>query len=296
MTYRELLQLGRRLLEPDSDAEIDARLLLEEASGLSVSAYLLHEHDEASSEEEARFLSLIRRRGTREPIAYILGNQEFMGLRFQTTPAVLIPRQDTETLVELALNHAKERCRTEKRGSFRILDLCCGSGCIGISLAYYLSRSFPNVRIEAILTDLSEEALAVAKNNADELLAGSGVFWKLCLGDLWNAIDENAFDMIVSNPPYINDADMKELPGDVALYEPAMALAGGTDGLDFYRLLFEKLDAYLAADGSAYFEIGDEQGEALRIMADRMLPHYRFGLYQDLGGHDRVIELCRKET
>ena len=102
--------------------------------------------------------------------------------------------------------------------------------------------------------------------------------------------------MIVSNPPYISDADMKELPGDVALYEPAMALAGGTDGLDFYRILFEKLDAYLAADGRAYFEIGDEQGEALRIMADRMLPHYRFGLYQDLGGHDRVIELCRKET
>lgn len=296
MTYREMLQLGISMLQPDSDAEIDARLLLEEAAGLSVSAYLMHEHDEASSEEEARFLSLIRRRQTHEPIAYILGSQEFMGLEFQTSPSVLIPRQDTETLVELALDLAVHAIRKSQPATYRILDLCSGSGCIGISLGYYLKQKYPNALIELVMTDLSSEALAVASENAKNLLGQSGVRVRLLQGDLWEAVPGETFDLIVSNPPYISAADMQTLPSDVADFEPSMALFGGDDGLDFYKALLKELDVHLNEAGRAFFEIGEDQGEALKQLSCEVLPHYHFSLYQDLCHHDRVAEFYRKET
>ncbi|WP_243370177.1 peptide chain release factor N(5)-glutamine methyltransferase [Geotalea sp. SG265] len=195
--------------------------------------------------ELADYRGLIARRGRREPLQYILGSQEFMGLEFAVTPAVLIPRHDTEVLVNEALKRAH-------KGS-RILDIGVGSGCISIALA----KALPDATVTGV--DSSAEALAVAEKNRQ----AHGVSLELLQGSLFEPVHGRRFDLIVSNPPYIPSADLKALQPEVLDHEPVAALDGGEDGLHFYRSLVAAAPDYLAPGGWLLFEVGIGQAEAV---------------------------------
>ena len=179
----------------------------------------------------AQFRAMVERRGARIPLQHIIGEQEFMGLSFRVNEHVLIPRQDTETLVELVLEDVKRtRARNER---LRVLDLCTGSGCIGISLAYYL-RMYPELQVT--LSDISADALRVARDNVCRL--GCGDCCRVLQSDLFGAFKGNPgerFQIIVSNPPYIPSGDIEGLEPEVREHEPLLALDGEKDGLAFYR-------------------------------------------------------------
>ena len=218
-------------------------------------------------EDEARLISLIERRKTHEPLQYILGEWEFMGLTFKVNEDVLIPRQDTETLAEEA-----ERLIGE-RGYRSLLDICTGSGCIGISLA-------KRTGIGAILSYISEKALEIAKTNA--LLNGTDC--KPVKSDLFSNI-EGRFDVITANPPYIRSAECGSLQGEV-LHEPRLALDGGEDGLDFYRRIKDGFSEHLNENGVLLMEIGFDQAESVNELF-ACCGNVR--IIKDICGLDRVI-------
>ncbi|MBQ2401319.1 MAG: peptide chain release factor N(5)-glutamine methyltransferase, partial [Lachnospiraceae bacterium] len=214
------------------------------------------------------------RRKNREPLQHILGTQEFMGLEFYVNRHTLIPRQDTETLVELVLADHKEK-------DIKLLDMCTGSGCIAISLAVHGGYQY----VEA--ADISTEALKVAEKNAEKLLQDPIRFRH---SDLFGAFDPNAdkFDIIVSNPPYIPSDVIEELEPEVRDFEPRSALDGTEDGLFFYEKLAEECGRFLKENGSVYFEIGHDQGEAV----ENLLRTHGFKdtkTIKDLAGNDRVV-------
>lgn len=214
--------------------------------------------------EEEKILSLmVERRLTGEPLQYILGVWEFMGLPMGVAPGVLIPRPETELLCETVL---KELPRGAK-----VLDLCCGSGCIGISLSHYGD-------MEVTFCDISPEALAIAQRNA----ADNGVAGEFLQGDFFAPVEGRVFDCIVCNPPYLTGAEMDSLQRELT-HEPALALYGGEDGLDFYRRLSREAPAHLKEGGRLYMEIGCTQGQAVQSM----FPESR--VLQDLSGLDRVV-------
>ena len=246
MKYRELLNKGVAMLRQAgiADADTDGWYLLEYASGMSRNDYFLHMEEEASGELAEAYGRLLEKRCTRIPLQYLTGEQEFMGLTFSVNPHVLVPRQDTETLVE----QAEKQLSPGKR----VLDLCTGSGCILISL---LAR-VPGV--SGLGTDISEEALATAESNADRLGVADRAQW--ARGDLFAPV-EGRFDVIVSNPPYIPREDIDGLMPEVADFEPRGALDGGDDGLDFYRRITSEASEYLEAGGRLFLEIGCDQAE-----------------------------------
>ena len=301
MKLQELLRWGNDELKDVQDAEGDARWLLLTAFDMNDSDYLLQKTEEADEEKQKLFASFIARRKENEPVAYILGKWEFMGLDFEVNRNVLIPRQDTETLVESALEEALVRLTEEElKDDFRILDLCTGSGCIAISVGYYLKENMTlalsGIRPEIWASDISTEALTMAKKNADL----SGVEINFRQGDLFDALAGEAkkpmFDMILSNPPYIDGPQMKTLPACVRDYEPDLALSGGEDGLWFYRRLAEKAGEYLKPGGVIFWEIGEEQAEAVsRLICSQ--PDLRMEeVIKDLAGHDRVIRASRRNN
>lgn len=227
-------------------------------------------------EELARLREPVRRRGAREPIAYILGRREFYSLDFAVGPGVLIPRPDTETLVEAALRS----CEPEGEAPVYVADVGTGSGCVGIAIA----KSQPAVRLFA--TDTSVEALGYARRNVEAHELGDRV--ALLRGPLLSPIPEDRpVDVIVSNPPYIPSADIEGLMPDVRDYEPRDALDGGIDGLDIYRSLIPL--AAKRARRAVLVEIGHDQGEAVSaIFRDAGLQEVR--VIQDLTGRDRVVQ------
>ena len=291
MDYRTIYIEGTQILSFLADGKLDARLLLEAACGTDVQTLLAHPERRVSQEEEALYRSFLERRRKREPLAYILGHQEFMGLDFSVSPSVLIPNQDTETLAEEAL-------RGLKAGD-RILDLCTGSGCILLSLLHYCPGA------SGTGTDLSAAALSVARENGLRLGMAERASWMR--GDLFEALNNTEaealgepdpagpFDLIVSNPPYIRTEVIKTLEPEVKSAEPYMALDGGKDGLDFYRRIAREAPAYLKKGGRLLLEIGFDQGQAVPdLLSGRGFTDVR--VIKDYADNARVVSAYLPET
>lgn len=271
-TIAEALREGKQRLQAAGKDTFDAELLLEKAAGLNRTALFLRGEEVLSAEAAARYEGFLAERENGRPTQYILGTWEFMGLPFSVGEGVLIPRGDTEILVETIL---------EKQESLRtILDIGTGSGCIPVSLSHY-------GKFECVLAaDISPKALGYATKNAaanhaeisfyeSDLFCNVPVEWK------------GKLDAIVSNPPYIPKGDIAGLMTEVKDFEPINALDGGVDGLDFYRAIVAESRDWLKAGGWLFFEIGYDQGEALRsLLADA--GYAEIGIRQDLAGLDRV--------
>jgi len=231
---------------------LDAELLVAHALGTTRIQLIVDSRRPLAGDELARMRALVKRRRAREPIAYILGTREFWGRPFRVDARVLVPRPDTETLVEVALARTREVSM-----SMRALDLCTGSGCVAISLA----RDRPTARVYA--ADVSADALAVARDNAARLGAYNVAFRR---GDLYDAVEEGArFDVVTANPPYVPTAEVPSLPADVRDFEPRLALDGGGDGLAVLRRVIAGASARLVDGGALAVEVG--AGEAPAVAA-----------------------------
>lgn len=220
--------------------------------------------------ELSGYRGMVTRRSKREPLQYILGSQEFMGLEFEVTPSVLIPRHDTEVLVAEAVARGGDHAR--------ILEIGVGSGCVSVALA----KALPSATIFGV--DNSPQALGLAQKNADK----HGVTINLFEGSLFEPFQGQRFDLIVSNPPYIPTDDLRTLQPEVRDHEPVQALDGGADGLDFYRLIVSDASAYLNHGGGLLFEVGIGQAEAVL----GLLGKAGFGelfTAKDLNGIERVV-------
>ena len=279
-TYRELYEEGRRILEQAGlpDAALDARFLLEEVCGTNLQTLLVFPEKKVTEEEVNQYRAFVQRRKDREPTAMILGEWDFMGLTFRLNKSTLIPEQDTEVLVETALEELKRRGLGE--APLRILDLCTGSGCILLSLLHELRNA------GGLGTDLSEEALEAARENAVRLgLQERAAFRQ---GDLWEPVGDERFDLIVSNPPYVPTDVIPTLEPEVRCGEPYAALDGGEDGLVFYRRIMREAAGHLKPSGIIIVESGfDEAAQIAALMQDQKLRGIR--TVKDYGGLDRVV-------
>lgn len=279
-TYRELYEEGRRILEQAGlpDAALDARFLLEEVCGTNLQTLLVFPEKKVTEEEVKQYRAFVQRRKDREPTAMILGEWDFMGLTFRLNKSTLIPEQDTEVLVETALEELKRRGLAE--APLRILDLCTGSGCILLSLLHELRNA------DGLGTDLSEEALEAARENAVRLgLQERGTFRQ---GDLWEPVGDERFDLIVSNPPYVPTEVIPTLEPEVRCGEPYAALDGGEDGLVFYRRIMREAAGHLKPSGIIIVESGfDEAPQIAALMQEQKLRGIR--TVKDYGGLDRVV-------
>lgn len=278
MTYKEAFERGKEILEGAgiTEAALDARLLLEYVCGTDHSALIVHPDRMLSEDEEKRYLSYIGRREDREPLAYILGYWEFMGLKFKVTGDVLIPEQDSEFLVEEALRHCSD--------GMKIMDLCTGSGCIALSILNYTNDT------TAVCTDISGKAIEVAKENAAEL--GVSERCTFLETDLFPGTELGKADIIVSNPPYIASSVIDTLAPEVRDYEPRLALDGAEDGLAFYRRIAENIDSYLYSSGYLILEIGYDQAEAVSDILDKTGKFHEIEVVKDFSGNDRVVKAC----
>ena len=278
-TYHELYTaLRERLNGAGIEAcALEARLLTAFAAEMPQEKLLQEFHCSAAPEAAQRLEALAARRLAGEPLAYLPGRWAFYGLELTVTPAVLIPRSDTETLVDKALALAGDPA-----GTLRILDLCTGSGCIGCALGVRL----PNSRL--VLADLSPEALAVAEKNAAD--CGLGARAECRALDVLSPPPAalGGFDMIVSNPPYIPVGELAGLDASVRDYEPRMALDGGSDGLDFYRAILRHWTGLLRPGGRLLLEIGDDQAGAVTALLETA-GLGGIGLARDAAGRDRVV-------
>lgn len=283
MNYSELYLEGKGALEGAGieESQLDARLLLEFVCKTDRNTLLAYGDRQVTPEEENFYRGLLRRRAERIPLQQLVGTQDFMGLEFTVNEKVLIPRQDTEILVEEALRRLHD--------GMRVLDLCTGSGCILISLLYYTNNC------SGVGIDLSAEALEVATENAVRLL-GEHVLTNDCEGekricflqsDLFEKV-EGMFDMIVSNPPYIRTSVIDTLMPEVREHEPRQALDGGGDGLLFYREILRSCGNYLKKGGMLFFEVGYDQGEAVRGLMEQA-GFLEVCVVKDYGGMDRVV-------
>ena len=272
-TYKDALEYGKqRLLECEiEDANLDAWLLLEYVSGISRSWYFVHEDEEISENDIEEYQILIEQRGKHIPLQQLTKEAYFYGMKFFVNENVLIPRQDTEVLVEqvLSLSKGKE--------NLKLLDMCTGSGCILLALLANLKQA------SGTGVDLSEKALEVAQRNGKEL--GIEVSW--VQSDLFDKVS-GSYDIIVSNPPYIETSVIEGLMDEVKLYEPRMALDGTEDGLFFYREITLQAGKYLKNNGILAFEIGYNQGKAVsEFMKENGYKEVQ--VLQDLAGLDRVV-------
>jgi release factor glutamine methyltransferase len=262
---------GEEILEKAKvpDAKNDAWLLLTTAGKIDHTFYYMHMDEEMEEDTEKEYESLIRKRAERIPLQYITGEQEFMGLKFHVNSGVLIPRQDTETLVEEALKRVVP--------GMHILDMCTGSGCVLISI-------LKNVQgVTGLGCDISKQALNVAKENAKRNDAAA----EFERSDLFDNVMDT-FDMIVSNPPYIPSGEIPLLMPEVSQFEPVIALDGKEDGLYFYRRIIAESKDYLKPEGMLLLEIGCDQGKAV----SEMMEYAGFSDVQvvcDLAHHDRVV-------
>ncbi len=270
MTYAQALKEGTAFLKGSGilEAETDAWLLLSFVCGIDRTAYYLKMREEMPDSQRLSYEASLKERARRVPLQHITGEQEFMGLRFLVSRDVLIPRQDTEILVEEAIKRIAP--------GMDVLDLCTGSGCIAISL----KKSVPGISIKA--SDKSGRALRMAQKNA-KLNQADVAFVE---SDLFRAIT-GTFDMIVSNPPYIPTGEILRLMPEVRDHEPALALDGSEDGLSFYRNMIRDARGYLRKGGFLLLEIGSEQGKDVSAL---LCGHgYReTAIIKDLAGLDRV--------
>ena len=325
MTLKEVYREGCGELSKACvpDVENDAWLLLTHVFSISRAAYYLKAAEEAGQTKTEEYRKLIRERAGRRPLQQITGEQEFMGLSFLVTEDVLVPRQDSETLVEEVLKdlqdpaskreairqmiEGQERTGTE---SLSILDLCTGSGCLGLSALAFLEKKGTHATL--LCTDLSEKALQVALQNRDRVLPEAcRERVRFARGDLFEAVsglalgekesmpqEPNsatapdsvpAFDIILSNPPYIPTSEVERLMPEVKDFEPRMALDGEADGLAFYRRIAREAPEYLKKNGRIYLEIGYDQGEAVSALLEKN-GFTDIAVVRDLAGNDRVVK------
>lgn len=277
MTYRQILQEAIRKLQKAEieEADNDAWILMSEAFNISRTDYFMKSGDECTDNARTElFDSMIERRVRREPLQYITGHAYFMGYEFRVTPDVLIPRFDTEILVEKSLEYASD--------GMKVLDMCTGSGCIAVSYALQCrERGYDNVEVNAV--DISSAALSVAADNAMR----AGVDINYIRSDMFTGVS-GMYDMILSNPPYIPTRDIEELEPEVRTSEPVGALDGHEDGLFFYRILAAESPSHLKAGGRLIMEIGYNQADNVCSL----LEQNKFAdieVIKDLAGHDRVV-------
>lgn len=273
MTYRELCCEGFRVLTNAGieDARYDSVALLEYIFGIDRTWYLLNGDKPADAVKSKQYAQAVEKRAAHIPLQHITGQAWFYGNCFKVSPAVLVPRQDTEVLVEEALHHINAESR--------VLDMCTGSGCILISLS--LNSGFKY----GLGIDISKEALMIAQENAKNLNL-QNVFWKC--GNLFENVDDEVFDVIVSNPPYIKTADIGNLSEEVRLHDPFIALDGMEDGLHFYREITRESVNYIADSGWLIYETGCNQAEDVsRIMLE--YGYKEIKVIKDLAGLDRVV-------
>ena len=277
MTYDEALKNAYVLLEKAQvpDFRHDAELLMEYAAGVDSAHLLLNREEQMSEQVRGSFERLLERRLQREPLQYILGSWEFMGLKFKCGPECLIPRQDTELLAMTAITAVRD-FRTA--GEVRLLDLCTGSGCVIISVKHYEER------IRAFGADISSEALEAARKNAE--MNGTEVDFRL--SDMFGAFEKEQFDIITANPPYIETDVIEGLNPEIRVFEPRIALDGGTDGLKHYRSIAAGALDHLVSGGRLLLEIGDTQGEAVFSLLEDS-GYAGVGIRKDLAGLDRVV-------
>ena len=276
MTYRECYEQGCRTLQAAGieEAALDARLLLEAVCGTDRNDLLVHGEQPVAPEAEEKYLNWIRQRAEHIPLQQLTGEQGFMGLTFSVNEHVLIPRQDTEILVEEVLK--------ELHDGMRVLDMCTGSGCILLSLLHYSNDC------EGLGVDLSAEALEVAGRNVLKVLTPEKAEHAHFLqSDLFEKV-EGKFEIIVSNPPYIASAEVEKLMPVVRDHEPRMALDGTEDGLYFYRRIIEEAGKHLVSSGMLFFEIGYDQGQAVSELM-RTEGYCDVQVVQDYAGLDRVV-------
>ena len=291
---------GKKLLAEagveEEEAALEVRLLLQESFSLNTASYLLRKQEslckadrekvEAAGIEQTEILGKLHsffenfeKRRRRIPLAQILGRQSFYGLDFFVNEDVLIPRADTECLVDLVLEDYADLAKQAGYSSLKILDLCTGSGCIGISVAKHLPYQ------ELLLVDFSEKALAVAKKNAEKHL-GENV--TLLQSDLLTEVRGKKFSLLLSNPPYIVSRVIPGLDREVSEYEPKMALDGGEDGLVFYRRIAREAKAVLLPGARLYLEIGYDQGESVKDIFQKE-GYEAVEVFPDLSGNPRVL-------
>lgn len=271
-TITSLLQYGREALQKENimDWEYDSRILLEWVCDLSRMDFIMEPNRNVSEEKASVYQELIAKRASHEPLQYLMGECEFMGLPFFVNPNVLIPRQDTEVLVEWILEREKEE-------GLKLLDVCAGSGCIGISLA----ALGHDMKVESL--DISEGALLTAKKNAERNNVNINFFKSNMFENV-----EKTYDVIVSNPPYIPSAVVDGLMEEVRDHEPRLALDGEEDGLSFYRILAKESKKYLVPGGRLYLEIGHDQGQSVPELL-REAGFMEIEVKKDLAGNDRAV-------
>ena len=265
---------------------LDAEVLLAETLGVDRVGLYTHFDQPLHPEELARFKKLLQRRLQREPVAYIIGRQEFWSLTFKVTPDVLIPRPETEILVAEALKALSSPARTAG-GPIRIFEMGTGSGAISVALA----RELPSASLVA--TDLSAKALAIARENASHLGVGEQI--QFLQGDLFAPLEEeSAFELIVTNPPYIAEDDFPSLPPEVREFEPRLALDGGEDGLNFFRRALPRVGEFLNPGGWFLAEIGAGQDPSVLKIAQENPALDSFDFIPDLAGIRRVFKARKK--
>ena len=272
MTYREAVEFGTKCLTDAGvpDAALDAWYLLQMVCKIERSYYYVHGEEDITQDAQKEYEIAVQKRAEHIPLQYIIGEQEFMGLRFKVNSNVLIPRQDTETLVEQVLKIVKP--------GMKVLDLCTGSGCVLISVL----KNAPE--LTGMGSDISKAALLVAKENAKLHEVDAG--W--VRSDLFDNITET-FDVIMANPPYIPTGEILSLMPEVRDFEPENALDGGADGLDFYRKIAGQVKDYLNPGGYVYMEIGYDQGEAVSELM-RNAGFTEVEVIKDLARNDRVVK------
>lgn len=279
LTLKQLYKVGTVKLAEEGIEEfsLDAWYLLEYVTGVSKAMYFAEPERTVSEENADRYIDCIRRRAAHIPLQHITGEQEFMGYPFCVNEHVLIPRQDTEILVEEAIQIMRPK--------MKILDMCTGSGCIVLSILKMCKEKYYMMDLQGVGADVSEEALKVARENSRRLEVP--MTW--IQSDLFAKIpEEEKYDVIVSNPPYIETAVIDTLQEEVRLHDPYIALDGKEDGLYFYRRIISEAGKYLKTQGKLMFEIGCDQAEAVEELM-KNAGYEQITVKKDLAGLDRVV-------
>ena len=270
-SLKGLLTDGTKMLTQAGidEAELDARYILEYITGLNSAQYFIHSEDIIEKNKAEEFFRLIERRSKRIPLSYVIGTRDFFGLTFKVNENVLIPEQETELLVEEVIKYSEGKA---------VLDMCTGSGCIAISIALFGKPS------KVAASDISEKALEVARENAKSLKAGEISFIQ---GDMFENVTDK-FDIIVSNPPYIETGEIDELMPEVRDYIPRLALDGDIDGLKFYRIISKEAVKKLNKNGRIFYEIGYNQSRAVAsILLENGFTDVK--IMKDYSGLDRIV-------
>lgn len=279
MTIKQARQYGKSMLKLVNieTYALDADVLLMHILNIDKNYMLANVEKHIDDIAIAAFSSALLRRKCYEPIAYIVGKKEFMSLNFEVDKSVLIPRSDTEVLLELILSKEQTLGKTTKKA----IEVGTGSGCIAVSLAHYMQN------LDIIATDISPEAIKIATKNAQSHNVTNQV--KFVCADIFGFdISYGKYDFIVSNPPYIPTNNISILQDDIKNYEPSLALNGSHDGLYFYKKITESLKGLLVKDGRIYYEIGHNQAmDVKKILLNNKF--YDINIVKDLSGNDRVI-------